>query len=133
MYQELIQLSKDNYHFRLEKEKQEQIKYQMKIKTAMDKLFTSIVNDGDVLLNMQTAALNGYNKRELFSFKFNETFETFPLIFLTRGPQRFNGLSYFEEFHINPYLKQLQQHYHPFNVYFVSNKKKETVSIMISW
>ena len=132
LYQELIQLSKDNYHIRLEKEKQDKINYEMKITTAMNRLYYRIIGN-DIEIKMRNAAQSGNNKCELFSFQVNETFETFPLIFLTRGPQRFNGLAYFEECNINPYMKQLQQHYHPFNVYFVSNKKKATISIMIAW
>jgi hypothetical protein len=134
-YQDLSKLSKENTHKRLEKEKQNQISHFMKIKNAMACLFTQITETSNLKELMQEAATNGYNKFELYSFEKGAECNDLPLIFLTRGPQNYNGfgLKYFEEANINPYIKQLQQYYSPFNVYYTSNHKTGKTSIMISW
>lgn len=134
-YQDLTKLSKENTHIRLEKEKQNQIAHQMKIKNAMNTLFTQITENSNVEYLMREAASNGYNKFELYNFERGAVCDDLPLIFLTRGPQNYNGfgLKYFEEANINPYIKQLQQHYSPFTVYYTTNHKTGKTSIMISW
>ena len=134
-YQEITELSKVNENVRVEKQKQKQIEHQMNIKNAMEQLFSTIVNGNDVANKMKSVASEGYNKCELFSFQSGDRFKDFPLIFLTRGPQNYNGfgLKYFEEMNINPYIKQLQQYYTPFNVYYSTNYKTNKTSIMISW
>mgnify|MGYP006134854355 CR=1 FL=1 len=133
LHRNLVQVSKDNTEFRLEKQKQTQIAHQMKIKTSMSELFAQI-SQSDFQNKMEVAASNGYNKCELFSFMRGEYFQEFPLIFLTRGPTNFNGfgLNYFDEMNINPYIKQLQQFFSPFELFYSTNKTGKT-SIMISW
>lgn len=135
LYQNLSQLSKNNMHVRIEKEKQNQIAHQMKIKNAMSNLFSQITESTDIETSMREAASNGYNKCELFSFERGAVFDDLPLIFLTKGPHNYHGfgLKYFEEQNINPYVKQLQQYYNPFNVYFTTNYKTGKTCIIISW
>ena len=133
-YHTLVQASKQNLHKRLEVEQNNQIAHQMKIKNAMTSLFSEIQANFDET-KLSEIALNGYNKCELFSFEKGEMYQDFPLVFLTRGPQNYNGfgLKYFEDMNIIPYVKLLQQHFTPFNVYFGTNFKTGKTSVYISW
>lgn len=132
LYATLIDTTKTNVHKRIEKEQNQQIAHQMKIKSAMTKLFEEIVQN---VKNSQLleSANQGYDKYEIFSFEKGYTFEDFPLIFLTRGPQNFNvfGLQYFEDLNVIPYIKLLQQHFAPFKVYYTAKNGK--ISVFVSW
>lgn len=134
LYHTLVQTSKENLPKRLEVEQNNQIAHQMKIKNSMASLFSKIKSSVDES-KLTEAASNGYNKYEIFSFEKGETFEDFPLIFLTRGPQNYNGfgLKYFDDMNIIPYIKQLQQHFAPFNIYYTSNYKSGITTVNISW
>ena len=133
-YSTLKQVTKDNIAIRIEKEKSQQIAHQMKIKNAMENLFNKI-KAIDIESKMKKCASEGYDKCELYTFDKGEIFEDFPLIFLTRGPQNYNGfgLKYFEEMNIIPYTKLLQQHFAPFNVYYRTNHKFGNTTIYVSW
>ena len=133
-YHNLVQASKQNLHKRLEVEQNNQIAHQMKIKNAMTSLFSEIQANFDES-KLSEIASNGYNKCELFSFEKGEMYQDFPLVFLTRGPQNYNGfgIKYFEDMNIIPYMKLLQQHFAPFNIYYGTNYKTGKTSVNISW
>lgn len=134
LYSSLVQTTKDNLQTRLDKEQSQHMAHQMKIKKAMSDMFDNIIKS-DVESKMKEKASEGYNKCEIFSFEKGETFMDFPCVFLTRGPQNYNGfgLKYFDDMNIIPYIKQLQQHFAPFNVYYVTNYKTGKTSICIAW
>jgi hypothetical protein len=134
LYYEIVDTTRENAHVRIEKERQNEIVHQMKIKNCMENLFAHIIQNFSVD-TIKSFAQNGYNKCELFSFEKGESYEDFPLIFLTRGPQNYNGfgLKYFEDFNIFPYIKLLQQYFAPFSVYYNTIYKTGSTKIMISW
>ena len=134
LFSTLVDTTNSNMHKRIEKQQNLQIANQMKINNAMNDLFEQIknnVSDEELF----ACAHEGYNRYEIFSFQKGETFHDLPLIFLTKGPQNFNGFGYkyFEDIQIIPYVKLLQQHFAPFKVYFNNNYKNGKTSIYVSW
>ena len=134
LYNTLVETTRQNFQKKVEKETSQKIAHQMKIKQAMADIFTKIISN-DIENQMKTMAESGHNKCEIFSFEKGEMFNDFPLVFLTRGPQNYNGfgLKYFDDLNIIPFIKQLQQYYSPFSVYFTSNYKSGKTSIYITW
>ena len=134
LYNTMIKTTNENIEKRFEKERSQQISHQMKIKNAMTNLCSQIIENVKNEDLMESAS-NGYDKREIFTFQKGDTFNDFPLIFLTRGPQNYNGfgLKYFEDFDTIPYIKLLQQHYSPFKVYYNTNYKNGKTSVFVSW
>ena len=134
LYASLKKSTIENIQRRVENERSRQISHQMKIKNAMTSLFEKIIENvsNDDLMQ---CANEGYDKCEIFSFQKGETFDDFPLIFLTRGPNNYNGfgLNYFEELNIIPYMKLLQQHFSPLKVYYNTNYKTGKISVFASW
>lgn len=134
LYTNLVASTKTNISKRIENEREKHVAHQMKIKSAMTNLFSHII-DSNVSETMKAAAAEGYDKCEIFSFEKGQTFQDLPLIFLTRGPNKYNGfgMKYFEEINIIPYVKQLQQHFAPFNIFFTTNHKTGKTLIFVSW